>query len=82
MSVNDFRVTIAATVFFQFLKLYEDIAPFPVYEWEHQYNGRSNTKQFLPPQLISSEAFAKPSCIIPCKFETVSNMVPKHTDKF
>ena len=24
----------------------------------------------------------KPSCIIPCKFKSVSNMVSKHTDKF
>ena len=59
----------------EFLKLKEDIAPFPVYIWEHQYNGRSNTKMFLHPQLISSEAFAKPSCIIPCKFESVSNQI-------
>ena len=66
----------------QFLKLKENISPFPMYEWEYQFNGRSNVKQFTCPHLISCDSFAKPSCIIPCRFESVTNMVPRHTDRF
>ena len=64
----------------QFLKLKENTAPLPEYVCEYQFNGRSNIKLFSPPHLISCDSFAKISYIIPCKFESVTNSVPRHTD--